>query len=237
MPKNNTKNNIGTQIPYHVGVIPDGNRRWSKKSNLNLLRSYSIGIKKAVSCAVWAEELGVKVVTAWALSKENLKNRSKAELNVLFGLYTRAAYDKGIRRIADKNGIRINLVGELNLLPVKTRRALRDLASYTSKNSKILLNILVCYSGKDDILAAFKGGSAVRDKSEAGIRKRMISRRVPDLDLILRTSGEMRLSGFLPLQSTYAELYFIRKYWPEIEKSDINDALKEFAKRKRRFGK
>ncbi|MEM3841541.1 MAG: polyprenyl diphosphate synthase [Candidatus Micrarchaeaceae archaeon] len=229
------KNNELTQIPYHIGIIPDGNRRWAKISHINMLKSYNIGIKKAVECAAWAGKLGVKVITAWALSKENLNNRSKNEINTLFKLYTRAAYSKSIRRIIDSNNIKVRPVGELNLIPAKAKKALSDLAKHTAKNTGPILNVLVCYSGKDDILHAFsRKGDA---DSEKALKRRMVSRSIPDLDLIIRTSGEMRLSGFLPLQSTYAELYFTNKYWPEVEKEDIEAAIKEFSGRKRRFGK
>ena len=235
MPANIDKKNV----PYHLGIIPDGNRRWSKKSHLNLFRSYNMGIKKTVDCAIWAKELGIKVVTSWALSKENLNNRSSAELNTLFKLYTMAAYDKEMRKTIDRNNIRINVVGELNMLPAKVKKALKDLASYTVKNTGIIVNILICYSGKDDIMAALSKSSTKHGVNvrESYFKKKMVSRSIPDLDLIIRTSGEMRLSGFLPLQSTYAELYFTDKYWPEVQKKDLEDAVAEFSSRKRRFGK
>ena len=202
--------------------------------------SYNLGIKKTVESVVWAKELGVKMVTSWALSKENLQNRSKLELGILFRLYRIASYDKNIRKIISSNGIRVNVIGELSLLPKSVIRALRSLEEYAAGNSSIIMNILICYSGKDDILSAVKDHRGKQyDKVGKGssFRDSMLSRSIPDLDLIIRTSGEKRLSGFLPLQSTYAELYFTDKYWPEVQKKDLEDAVAEFSSRKRRFGK
>ena len=235
MPANIDKKNV----PYHLGIIPDGNRRWSKKSHLDLFNSYNVGIRKTVDCAIWAKELGIKMVTSWALSKENLSNRSSTELNTLFKLYTMAAYNKGMRKTIDRNNIKINVVGELNMLPAKVKKALKDLVAYTAKNTGIIINILICYSGKDDIMSAMGKPSAKKGVKvgESYFKRRMISRSIPDLDFIIRTSGEMRLSGFLPMQSAYAELYFIDKYWPDVKKKDLEDAVAEFSSRKRRFGK
>jgi undecaprenyl diphosphate synthase len=229
----------GAKAPYHLGIIPDGNRRWTRRSRINLREGYYTGIMKLVDSAIWAKELGIKVITSWALSKENLQNRSSLELNTLYKLYIKVALDKKIRRTIDDNGIRIKIVGELNLLPKNVREALKDLESHTSKNSDIIANILFCYSGNDDILYALRKSSRMKNfkDDESSFRNNLISKDIPDLDLIIRTSGEMRLSGFLPLQSTYAELYFTDKYWPEVQKKDLEDAVKEFARRKRRFGK
>jgi undecaprenyl diphosphate synthase len=175
----------------------------------------------------------------WGLSTDNLKNRSPFELKVLFNLYTKAAKDKKLIRMLDDNKIRLNVVGNVAALPDKLRCALAAIQDKTQKYTDFTINLLINYGGREDLLHSVREFSkeSPHSISEEDLRSRLLTASIPDVDLIVRTSGEMRLSGLLPWQTTYSELYFARKYWPEFEKKDFVKAIKLFSMRQRRFGK
>ncbi|MGC8572058.1 MAG: polyprenyl diphosphate synthase [Candidatus Micrarchaeia archaeon] len=231
------------QIPKHVAIIPDGNRRWARKQGFSLLNSYKIGIDKFIEFAKWSSEFGIKTVTIWGLSNENLKNRTKEELNTLFKLYINAAHNKKLIKDLIDNKIRINIVGDLKPLPKELKVALKKLENLTKRYNDLMINLLINYSGKNDIAYAIDNiKRMMKNKKEkidkkATFRNYLMSRTVDDIDLLIRTSGEMRLSGLLPWQTTYSELYFEKKYWPDFTKEDYKRALDEYANRQRRFGK
>ncbi|MGC8694318.1 MAG: polyprenyl diphosphate synthase [Candidatus Micrarchaeia archaeon] len=231
------------QIPKHVAIIPDGNRRWARKQGFSLLNSYKIGIDKFIEFAKWSSEFGIKTVTIWGLSNENLKNRTKEELNTLFKLYINAAHNKKLIKDLIDNKIRINIVGDLKPLPKELKVALKKLENLTKRYNDLMINLLINYSGKNDIAYAIDNiKKMMKNKKEkidkkATFRNYLMSRTVDDIDLLIRTSGEMRLSGLLPWQTTYSELYFEKKYWPDFTKEDYKRALDEYANRQRRFGK
>ncbi|MEM0107135.1 MAG: polyprenyl diphosphate synthase [Candidatus Micrarchaeaceae archaeon] len=234
----NEKNKRGI-VPYHIAIIPDGNRRWAKSNQLILPRSYSIGIKKFIDVSLWAKELGVKVITVWALSLDNIKMRSKIELKMLYNLYEKTARSSKIIKILKDNKAKVKVIGHLELLPSSLKAALLNLEKATVKYNSLKINLLIGYGGKDDFLYAFK--NLLKLKSEKiyykDIENNLLSSEVPDIDLIIRTSGELRLSGFLPWQSEYSELYFSNKYWPEFDRQELIAAIDSFSKRERRFGK
>ena len=225
-------------VPDHVALIPDGNRRWSFLHKVALFGGYDKGVRKFIDFSVWAKGFGIKTLTVWALSTENMKNRSKGELAALYMIYVRASTDPKLLETLKRNGSKIIVIGNLSALPVKVARALRLLESRTKAYKEFTINLLIGYGGSDDLVYAFRKlcVGAVSVDGEA-IRQNIRTASVPDIDLIIRTSGEMRLSGFLPLQSSYSELYFAKKYWPDFEKRDLSRALHVFAKRQRRFGK
>ena len=230
-------------VPSHVALIPDGNRRWSKLHSFARFRGYDKGIKKFIDFSIWAKGFGVKTLTVWALSTENIKKRSRGELYALYNLYVRTANDPRMLEKLRSNGARVMVIGNLNLLPARVSKALRYIESKTKAYKDLTINLLIGYGGRDDLLYAFRNmpGSAAGGKNasldEDFVRQRIRTASLPDVDLIIRTSGEMRLSGFLPWQSDYSELYFAKKYWPDFGKKDLANALKAFAQRKRRFGK
>ncbi len=230
-------------VPSHVALIPDGNRRWSFLHRFELLKGYDRGAKKFADFSVWAKSFGIKTLTVWALSTENIRNRSKSELAALYKVYINVANDPKILETLRKNGAKVIIVGNLSVLPVKVIKAFRHLENKTKTYKDFTINLLVGYGGRDDLLYAFrKLCSGVMNRSlvsvdEEFIRQHIRTAAIPDVDLIIRTSGEMRLSGFLPIQSSYSELYFAKKYWPDFEREDLVRALNVFAKRKRRFGK
>ncbi|HUC39086.1 MAG TPA: polyprenyl diphosphate synthase [Candidatus Acidoferrum sp.] len=227
------------QTPLHIAIIPDGNRRWSRSNRLNLRKGYSMGIGKVIDVCTWAKKQGVDTISVWALSTENITQRSKAEIGLLYKLYIKSANDQKILELLEKNGARVNIIGNMSILPKRLKDALLKLQNQTRMYKELTVNLLVGYGGKDDIAYAVRSISAERPKhidSEA-IKSRLMTADVPDVDLIIRTSGEKRLSGLLPWQSNYSELYFARKTWPDFGREDLKRAIDTFHRRQRRFGK
>ena len=230
-------------VPTHIALIPDGNRRWARSRSLALLAGYSKGVQKIVDVSLWAKAFGVKTMTIWVLSTDNIKNRSKAELGVLYRLYTRTAKDPKILKLLDDNKVMIKIIGNRSALPLALRTAFNNLEQRTRHYTTFTINLLMGYGGREDLLNAFKSvyrmgaESKSIDIDEALVKSSMESAAIADPDLIIRTSGEERLSGLLPWQSTYAELYFEKKSWPDFERRDLQKAIATFSRRKRRFGK
>jgi len=229
--------------PSHIALIPDGNRRWSKFNKLHILDGYSIGIKRFIEFAKWSKEFGVETLTVWALSTENLKNRSNIELKVLFSLYLKAATDKKVLKDLKDNRARLRIIGDVNSLPKKLRDALLDIERRTRMYKDLTINMLINYGGKEDLVYSMqqmskelKGNKSAKIDEEF-VRRHLRSANLPDVDLIVRTSGEMRTSGLLPWQGSYSELYFSKKYWPDFGKEDFRKAIQTFSQRQRRYGK
>lgn len=228
-------------VPQHLGLIPDGNRRWAKLHSFGIFAGYRKGVKNFVDFAKWSQDLGIKTLTVWALSTENLKNRSEQELSVLFKLYMTAATDKKLLEGLKKNKVHINVIGDLRSLPKKLKDALEELEKQTRVYEAFTVNLLINYGGREDFIHSMKelqkdklSGSQINEDT---VQQHLRTASLPDLDLVVRTSGEMRLSGFLPWQSAYSELYFTEKYWPDFNKKDFYKAVDTFSRRKRRFGR
>ncbi len=225
--------------PEHLALIPDGNRRWAKKHGLRLQTVYLKGINKFIDFSKWSKEFGIKTITVWALSTENLSNRTALELKVLFYLYTKAAKDKKILQMLKDNGARLRVVGDLSTLPNKLKDALYTLERETARYQECTINMLINYGGKEDLMYSMAklksaGAKNINDKM---VRENLRTASLPDVDLVLRTSGEQRVSGLLPWQAAYSELYFAKKYWPDFSRADLRRAIVSYAKRQRRFGK
>ncbi|EQD29448.1 undecaprenyl diphosphate synthase [mine drainage metagenome] len=226
--------------PNHIAIIPDGNRRWAKEHMLNLYRGYNLGIKKFIDVSLWAKRFGVRTISVWALSTENLVNRSPQELNVLFALYKRAAYDKSLLNKLNKNKAKVDIIGDSSKLPDSLRQALKSVKEKTKDNSELTINILLDYGGREDLLYAVKRLMAKKEKIKLTydiLKQNLRSALVPDIDLVIRTSGEQRTSGLLPWQTSYSEFYFSKKYWPSFNRDDLREAIEDFSNRQRRFGK
>ncbi len=236
---------LGTDVnssnPKHIAIIPDGNRRWVSKNRTKLYSGYSLGIRKVIDISLLAKKHGVKILTIWALSTENIKKRNRNELNLLYRLYAVTAKDKEILEILRKNSVKVKIIGNLNILPENLKKALSFLQAKTRHYKDLTINLLVGYGGREDIEYMIKKIRAkLIDNPNASlnsINNYLRTAIVPDVDLIIRTSGEMRLSGFLPWQSSYSELYFSKKYWPDFGEEDLKKAIKTFSERNRRFGK
>ena len=229
------------QIPKTLALIPDGNRRWAKQHHLTIFNGYSNGVKRFLEFSRWGKEYGINSVTVWMLSTENL-SRPKYELDTLFRIYKKMTTDKKLIAELHKTGTRIHVVGRKNMLPKDLAESLTKLEADTKDHKERVINMLLVYGGKDDILsAARKAVSEFMSKSTAKFEdlfeRSLISYGVPNIDLIIRTSGEQRLSGFMPWQTNYSELYFSKKLWPDFTKNDLKRAISDYSKRQRRFGK
>jgi undecaprenyl diphosphate synthase len=227
--------------PLHVAIIPDGNRRWSRTHRFQLQQGYSVGIQKIVDLCAWAKHQGVQTLSVWALSTENITGRSKGELRLLYELYIKAAKDKKLLKQLEDNQARITVIGDMRLLPKRLKAALQGLEEKTKMYQQLSINLLVGYGGRDDIIYAARSLLAQKiqgdDIDDDAIKAELRTANIPDVDLIIRTSGERRLGGFLPWQSNYSELYFARKYWPDFGKQDLKRAIDAYRRRQRRFGR
>jgi short-chain Z-isoprenyl diphosphate synthase len=230
------------QIPRHVGVILDGNRRWAKASGAPKSRGWRAGADKVEEVLGWCEEVGVEVVTLWLLSTDNL-NRPPSELTPLLAIIEALVDD-----IADKGRWRVHPVGALDLLPDQTARALKDAAARTADVEGLHVNVAVGYGGRREIADAVRSllqehasrGTTIEDLAQLldveHIAEHLYTKGQPDPDLVIRTSGEQRLSGFLLWQSAHSEFYFCEAYWPDFRKVDFLRAIRSYAARGRRFG-
>ncbi len=228
------------QVPKTLALIPDGNRRWARSHKLSILNGYDIGIKKFISFSEWCMQYGINNIAVWAFSTENFK-RDRTESNTLFNLYSKVANDRDIIERLHRNKTRFRVIGNKKMLPSDLRKSLGRLEAETRRYKDRVINMLIGYGGRDDIVHAVR--NAVRNVknaaavSESTIEKYLLSNAVPEIDLVIRTSGEKRLSGFMPWQTEYSELYFSKKLWPEFTKRDLQGALADYSRRQRRFGK
>lgn len=228
------------RTPRTLALIPDGNRRWAKGHKLMLLDGYNTGVNKFISFSEWCIEYGINNVAVWAFSTENF-SRDSHEKKALFRIYKKFAEDSSVLERLRKNKTSIKVIGNTGQLPVDLRKALSKLEDNTKMYKEHVINILIGYGGKNDILHAVKN-MLINVKNKAMINEKMferylISSALPAVDLVIRTSGEYRLSGFMPWQTEYSELYFSKKLWPDFTKKDLHKALLDYSKRQRRFGK
>ncbi len=228
------------RFPKTLALIPDGNRRWARSHKLSMLRGYDLGIKKFILFSEWCMQYGIDSIAVWAFSTENFM-RNDSETKTLFGLYKKVANDKPIIARLHSNKTRFKVIGNKKMLPPDLRMSLERLERETMKYKGRIINMLIGYGGRDDLLHAVKAiAKNVKDVAsinEAMISRYLISNSIPEIDLVIRTSGEQRLSGFMPWQTEYSELYFSKKLWPSFTKKDLKAALVDYSKRQRRFGK
>ncbi len=228
------------RIPVHIGIIPDGNRRYARKHGLSLEQSYEIGVEKVKEVLRWSREFGVKYVTIYALSQENLQNRSKNELNIIFKLMKRYLGNISSDREIHENKVRILIAGETRTLPRDLQEAIVNAQSETQGYNNYYLILLIAYGGRQEIINAINKilSDNRYDKVTEEIFKRYLYLpNIPYPDLVIRTSGEMRISNFLLWQIAYSELYFSKLLWPEFSKEEFIKALTDYQKRERRYGK
>lgn len=228
--------------PSHIAFIPDGNRRWAKAHGLNVLRGHEKGIDRMGDVLAWCREAKIRTASFWAFSTENFK-REDVEVQGLFEAFE-SRLSKVLREAEfDKHEVRVRFVGNMSLFPKQIQEGVKKVEADTSSYSKYFLNLFIGYGGRAELVAAAQklandfGREDSKKISESEFEKRLWSAGISDPDMIIRTSGEMRLSGFLPFQSVYSELYFCQKFWPDFEKEDFELALQDYASRKRRWGK
>ena len=237
-----TKSLQGQERPRHVGVILDGNRRWAADQGSSTASGHRAGAAKIEEFLGWCEDLDIEVATLWLLSTDNL-SRPAQELGPLLGII-----EDTVRQLAARGQWRINPVGALDLLPDTTARVLKDAADQTARCEGLLVNIAVGYGGRREVVDAVRAllqkhsaqGTTLDDLAALldveHIAEHLYTSGQPDPELVIRTSGEQRLSGFLLWQSAHSEFYFCEAYWPNFRRVDFMRALRSYAARQRRFG-
>ena len=230
-----------TRLPRHVAIIMDGNGRWARGRGLPRVMGHRAGIKSVRTAAEMAREVGLEVLTLYAFSVENWK-RPAGEVSTLMRLLNE--YLRRELLTLMKNEIRLNVLGDFEGLPVLVQRHLKRVMKETQENRKMVLNLALNYGGRSEIVQAAR---RIAEQVKAGklkpanLDEELFSRFLytagqPDPDLLIRTSGEHRISNFLLWQISYAELYLTPKFWPEFGKADFLEALREYQRRERRFG-
>lgn len=231
------------RIPQHVGLMLDGNRRWAKAVGLDTAGGYQAGADNIFPLLGWCEEVGVEVVTLWLLSSDNLTNRPPEQMA---GLLT--IIEGAVESLAATGRWRIHPVGALDLLPASTAQVLKDASDATRDVDGLLVNIAVGYGGRREIADAVRSllqehaarGTTLEELADVidveHISDHLYTKGQPDPDLVIRTSGEQRLGGFLLWQSAHSEFYFCEALWPDFRRVDFLRAIRAYAERERRFG-
>ncbi|MEM1584070.1 MAG: polyprenyl diphosphate synthase [Nitrososphaerota archaeon] len=233
------------EIPSHVAIILDGNRRWALEKGYNAWIGHRFGAEKVDELLDWCLELGIKIITLYVFSTENFK-RPRREVKELFQLLK----EKGLQYLRDerihKHHVRIKVIGRKDLIPQDVREVLEKIEEATQNYSNFFVNIAIAYGGRAEIVDAtrsivskvLRGELNIEDIDEKIIEKHLYTADLPknDPDLIIRTSGEERISNFLLWQCAYSELVFLDVYWPEFRKIDLMRAIRIYQKRQRRLG-
>lgn len=237
------KNQLDTQnLPQHVAIIMDGNGRWAKEKGKLRVFGHKHGVEAVRQTVEAAVEIGIPYLTLYAFSSENW-NRPKLEVAALMEILV-SAINKETKTLM-KNGVRLTAIGELNQLPASCLKQLQKAIDATAGNTKCTLVLALSYSAKHEIVEASRliaekvtvGELALEDINEAVFSKYLYTKAIPDPELMIRTSGEVRISNFLLWQLAYAELYFTETMWPDFNKNEFFKAILEYQKRERRFGK
>ncbi len=233
-------------MPKHIAIILDGNRRWAKRNLIMKIDGHFRGADAVEKLLDWCEELNIKIITLYVLSAENL-NRKDDELDYLYDLINERLHKLYNDPRIHKNRMKVKAIGSIELLPDFLREILNKLEEVTKNYDNHYLNIAIAYGGQNELVDAIKKiGSRIKDGSldvnqidKEVIESSLYTSHLPQSspDMILRTSGEKRLSGFLLWQSAYSELVFMDVYWPEFRKIDLMRAIRTFQKRGRRLGK
>jgi tritrans,polycis-undecaprenyl-diphosphate synthase [geranylgeranyl-diphosphate specific] len=229
--------------PKHVGVILDGNRRFAKSKGLMPWIGHQYGADKVREFLHWCYEAGIQGVTLYAFSTENF-SRSKREVDEIFSIVKERYREIIEDPLIHKYKVRVKAIGRLSLLPSRVRDSIKKVEKTTEKYDQHFLNIAISYGGRMELVDAFKeiateisdGKLAPEQIDERLVNGHLYTAGLPDPDLIIRTSGEERLSGFLLWQAAYSELYFCDVYWPSFRKIDLFRALRSYQQRERRFG-
>ncbi len=228
-------------LPLHIAIIMDGNRRWAKQKKLPIKVGHKTGADTLEKIAKYANKIGIKYMTVYAFSTENWK-RSEEEINALMMLLQN--YIEKFTNTADLENIRVNVIGDLTKLSEKLQTSIKICMDRTINNTGLVLNIAFNYGGRAEIIKATKeiaedvknGKINIENINESIIEKHLYTSNMPDPDLLIRTSGEIRTSGFLIWQLAYTEFLFIDKYWPDFSEKDLDDAISNYQKRNRKFG-
>lgn len=233
----------GRNLPAHVGIILDGNRRWAKSLGVAASSGHRKGADHVQEVLRWCDDAGIEIVTLWLLSTDNL-SRAKDELDELLDIIARL-----VEKLAAKGSWRLLPIGDLDLLPADIAERIRAACAATSGFSGMTVNVAIGYGGRQEITRAVQSylreqaarGATLEEVaaqiSVAAMTNHMYTRGQPDPDLIIRTSGEQRMSGFLLWQTVHTEFYFCETYWPDFRRTDFLRALRDYSLRERRLGK
>jgi|TARA_B110000444_G_scaffold254343_1_gene286679 undecaprenyl diphosphate synthase len=234
---------MNNPIPKHIAIIMDGNGRWAKVQGFKTrIRGHEIGVTALRNAATHASEIGVKYLTVYAFSEENW-SRPKSEIDALMSILVRSLSNE--LETLQKNGIRLNAIGNLDSLPRKCNKELQETIKATSANNLMTLTLALSYGSRQEILIATKsivnkvldGRLKIDDINDISFSKELSTYDLPDPELMIRTSGEQRISNFLLWQSSYAELVFLPVLWPDFSRVHLEDAISQYQKRNRRLGK
>ena len=230
-----------TNLPQHIAIIMDGNRRWAKQRKLEIKLGHKAGADNLENIAKYCNKIGVKYLTVYAFSTENWK-RTKEEIGALMLLLQN--YLDIFAKTADSENIRIKMLGDREGLSDGLLKKIDNTIEKTKNNTGLTLNIAFNYGGRDELVKAVKniayevknGNINIEDINQNLISENLYTKDIPDPDLLIRTSGEIRTSGFLPWQLVYTEFYCIEKLWTDFSTEDLDDAILEYSKRTRKFG-
>ena len=229
---------LDREVPRHVAIIMDGNRRWARQRGLDELEGHPAGVEAIRGILRHARRRGIRVLTLYAFSRENWA-RTDDEVTALFGLLEAAIRNETAELRAQ--GVRVQMVGRLHELPAETRASIEDALAGTAGGTEMLLNIAFNYAGRtelvDAVRAIVRSGVPADEIDEATIAAALYTSGTPDPDLVIRTGGEQRLSNFLLWQSAYAELVTTETLWPDFGPEALDAAIDEYASRQRRFGR
>ena len=230
-----------SNLPVHIAIIMDGNRRWARQRNLDVKTGHKEGAKTLENIVRYAKKVGIKYITVYAFSTENWK-RSEEEVGALMILLQ--AYLDSYAKRADTEGIKVKVLGDISVLSKGMQNTIGKLEERTKDNTDINFNIALNYGGRDEIVKAVRkisekvknGELNVEDINEEIISDNLYTSGMPDPDVVVRTSGEMRTSNFLPWQIVYSEFIFVEKNWPEFSEEDLDKVIEIYQKRNRKFG-
>lgn len=240
---------LSWKLPKHIGIIMDGNRRFARHSGLSkVMDGHAMGANKLMEVVNWTYDVGIPVITVWSFSLENFQ-RDPEEVKNLFNLFEVKTLELIQHEDIKRKNIKVRYIGKLEMLPESLQKAISAAETATAQYKKFTLNIAIAYGGREEITNGFK--SFLLNQKDAGylldeviehldlnaVEPYLYTSGLPEPDLIIRTSGEVRLSGFLLWQSAYSEFYFCDTYWPAFRKIDFLRALRSYDQRQRRFGR
>lgn len=228
-------------LPKHIAIIMDGNRRWAKEHNLPIKEGHKKGAENVENLGKFCNKIGIKYLTVYAFSTENWK-RSEEEVSALMSILK--FYLGKFTKTAQAENIKIRILGDITKMSKSLQSEINKTVENTKNNTGLTLNIAFNYGGRAEILKATKelaqdvknGVIDVEDITEENFAKHLYTENQPDPDLLIRTSGELRTSNFLPWQLVYSEFYFPEKYWPEFDENDLLEAINVYNNRNRKFG-
>ena len=229
------------EIPRHIAIIMDGNGRWAKERGLPRLEGHRVGAESVQEVLEASIQLGVEYLTLYAFSSENW-SRPATEVSALMGLLNRFLKNKA--KELDRQNVRLIAIGQVDRLPEKTRVLIERIEATTANHTTLTLVLALSYGGREEIVEAARslasdaaaGNISASDIDAELFASRLQTSGIPDPDLLIRTSGEMRVSNFLLWQISYAEIVIVKKYWPDFRHGDLLDSVEEYKRRHRRFG-